>query len=164
MIKTSINKVQTTAHTMIRKGWIILNTIQECMTTNVATVSSSQTIKEAAEIMSQNNVGSIPVVDNGQLKGIITDRDITTRSTAQGGDSNTPISQVMSTNLVSGHTSMSTEEAAKVMAQHQIRRLPIVENNQLVGIVALGDLATNQMSDQAAGVALTNISEPNKTF
>lgn len=163
MIKTSINKVQTTAHTMIRKGWIILNTIQECMTTNVATVSSNQTIKEAAEIMSQDNVGSIPVVDNGQLKGIITDRDITTRSTAQGGDINTPISQVMSTNLVSGHTSMSAEEAAKVMAQHQIRRLPIVENNQLVGIVALGDLATNQMSDQAAGVALTNISEPNKT-
>lgn len=163
MIKNSTNKAQTTVHTMIRKGMIILNTIQECMTTNVETVSSNQTIKEAAAIMSQNNVGSIPVVDNGQLKGIITDRDITTRSTAQGGDNNTPISQVMSTNLVSGHTSMSTEEAAKVMAQHQIRRLPIVENNQLVGIVALGDLATNQMSDQAAGAALTNISEPNKT-
>jgi IMP dehydrogenase len=163
MIKNSTNKAQTTVHTMIRKGMIILNTIQECMTTNVETVSSNQTIKEAAAIMSQNNVGSIPVVDNGQLKGIITDRDITTRSTAQGGDNNTPISQVMSTNLVSGHTSMSTEEAAKVMAQHQIRRLPIVENNQLVGIVALGDLATNQMSDQAAGAALTNISEPSKT-
>jgi IMP dehydrogenase len=69
----------------------------------------------------------------------------------------------MSTNLVSGNTTMSATEAAKVMAQHQIRRLPIVENNQLVGIVALGDLATNQMSDQAAGAALTNISEGNKT-
>lgn len=138
-------------------------TIQECMTTSVATVSSNQTVKEAAELMSQNNVGSIPVVDNGQLKGIITDRDITLRTTAEGNDSNTLVSQVMTTNLVSGHTNMSTEEAAKVMAQHQIRRLPIVENNQLVGIVALGDLATNQMSDEAAGHALTNISEPNKT-
>ncbi|MGM7719224.1 CBS domain-containing protein [uncultured Metabacillus sp.] len=139
------------------------NTIQECMTTNVDTISSNQTIKEAAELMSRDNVGSIPVVDNGQLKGIVTDRDITVRSTAQGLDGNTPVSQVMSTNLVSGHKSMSAAEAAKIMAQHQIRRLPIVENNQLVGIVALGDLATNQLSDQAAGAALTNISEPNKT-
>lgn len=138
-------------------------TIQECMTTNVATVSSTQSIKEAAALMSQNNVGSIPVVDNGQLRGIITDRDITLRSTAEGLNSNTPVSQVMSTNLVSGNTNMSAAEAAKVMAQHQIRRLPIVENNQLVGIVALGDLATNQMSDEAAGHALTNISVPNKT-
>jgi IMP dehydrogenase len=133
------------------------------MTTNVETVSSNQSIKEAAAIMSQSNVGSIPVVDNGQLKGIITDRDITIRSTSEGRDSETPVSHVMTTNLVSGHTSMTAAEAAKVMAQHQIRRLPIVENNQLVGIVALGDLATDQMSDEAAGVALTNISEQAKT-
>lgn len=145
------------------KGEDHLN-IQGCMSRNVATVSSNQTIKEAAELMNQHNIGSIPVVDQGELKGIVTDRDITLRSTAQGLDSNTMVSQVMSTNLVSGHSTMSTEEAAKVMAQHQIRRLPIVENNQLIGIVALGDLATNQMSDQAAGVALTNISEQNKTF
>ncbi|MDQ0232365.1 CBS domain-containing protein [Metabacillus malikii] len=141
-----------------------MTTIRECMTTNVETVSSNQTIKEAAEIMARNNVGSIPVVNSGELVGIITDRDITTRSTAHGLDNQTPVSQVMTTNLVSGHISMSTEEAAKVMAQHQIRRLPIVENNQLVGIVALGDLATNEMSDEAAGVALANISEPNKTL
>jgi CBS domain-containing protein len=140
-----------------------LNTIQNCMTTNVETVSSNQSIKEAAAIMSQSNVGSIPVVDNGQLKGIITDRDITIRSTSEGRDSDTPVSHVMTTNLVSGHTSMTAAEAAKVMAQHQIRRLPIVENNQLVGIVALGDLAIDQMSDEAAGVALTNISEPTST-
>nr|WP_226670962.1 CBS domain-containing protein [Metabacillus litoralis] len=140
-----------------------MNSIQECMTTNVATISSDQTIKEAATLMEQTNVGSIPVVDNGQLRGIITDRDITLRTTAKGLENSTPVSQVMSTNLVSGHTSMSVEEAAKIMAQHQIRRLPIVDNNQLVGIVALGDLATNEMSDHAAGVALTNISEPNKT-
>lgn len=140
-----------------------MTTIQECMTRNVETVSSNQTIQEAAEIMERNNVGSIPVVDNGELKGIITDRDITTRSTAHGRDNETPVGHVMTTNLVSGHVSMSTEEAAKIMAQHQIRRLPIVENNQLVGIVALGDLATHQMSDEAAGVALANISETNKT-
>jgi CBS domain-containing protein len=133
------------------------------MTTNVETVSSNQSIKEAAAIMNQSNVGSIPVVDNGQLKGIITDRDITIRSTSEGRDSETPVSHVMTTNLVSGHTSMTAAEAAKVMAQHQIRRLPIVENNQLVGIVALGDLATEQMSNEAAGVALTNISEQTKT-
>lgn len=140
-----------------------LSSVQDRMSTNVATVSSNQTIQEAAALMHQHNVGSIPVVDNGQLKGIITDRDITTRSTAQGHTNNTPVSQVMSTNIVSGSTSMSAQEACQLMAKNQIRRLPIVDNNQLVGIVALGDLATHQLSDEAAGQALSNISEPTKT-
>ncbi|MGG3800492.1 CBS domain-containing protein [Metabacillus fastidiosus] len=141
-----------------------MNSIKEHMSTNIATVSSNQTIQEAAMLMHEYNVGSIPVVDNGQLKGIITDRDITTRSTAQGHSNDTPVSQVMSANIVSGNTLMSTEEACELMAANQIRRLPIVENNELIGIVALGDLATNHLSDEAAGQALSNISEPTKTI
>ncbi|WP_396653068.1 CBS domain-containing protein [Metabacillus arenae] len=133
------------------------------MSQNVATVSSNQTVKEAAALMSQYNVGSIPVVDNGQIKGIITDRDITLRSTAQGQDGNIPVSSVMSSNIISGSPDMSLEEASQLMAQNQIRRLPVIENNQIVGMVALGDLSTNQMSDVAAGHALSNISQPNKT-
>ncbi|MBD1382286.1 CBS domain-containing protein [Bacillus sp. IB182487] len=140
-----------------------MNTIRECMSQNVATVSSNQTVKEAAALMSQYNVGSIPVVDNGQIKGIITDRDITLRSTAQGQDGNIPVSSVMSSNIISGSPDMSLEEASQLMAQNQIRRLPVIENNQIVGMVALGDLSTNQMSDVAAGHALSNISQPNKT-
>ncbi|MFC0272175.1 CBS domain-containing protein [Metabacillus herbersteinensis] len=139
-----------------------MNSIQDYMTKNIATISSNQTIQEAASLMNQYDVGSIPVVDNGQLKGILTDRDITLRSTAEGLASDTTVSQVMSTNLISGTSSMSSAEAAELMSANQIRRLPIVENNQLVGMVALGDLATNQMSDEAAGHALTNISSSSK--
>jgi CBS domain-containing protein len=130
------------------------------MTKNVVTVSPNQTIKEAAALMSQHNVGAIPVVENGQVKGIITDRDITLRTTAEGRDGNTPVSQVMSTNIVSGNPNMSVQEAAQLMSQNQIRRLPIVENNQLSGIVALGDLATDNSSDQQAEQALSSISTP----
>jgi IMP dehydrogenase len=129
------------------------------MTKELVTISSTQSIQEAAELMSSQNIGSIPVVDGGQVKGIITDRDITLRSTAEGKASDTKVADVMSSNLVTGTPDMSSEEAAQLMASNQIRRLPIVENNQLVGYVALGDLATDQMSDEAAGHALTNISE-----
>ncbi|WP_243291898.1 CBS domain-containing protein [Bacillus sp. FJAT-47783] len=141
-----------------------MNTIQDIMSKNVVCVSSNQTVQEAAQLMSQHNIGSIPVVENGQLKGVLTDRDITLRTTAQGMDGNTPVSEVMSTNIVSGNPNMSLQEASQLMAQNQIRRLPIVENNQLVGYVALGDLATNQMSNESAGEALTNISQQNQTF
>ncbi|ANB58560.1 CBS domain protein [Anoxybacillus sp. B7M1] len=138
------------------------NTVEGIMTKNVATVSPNQTVQEAAELMSQKNVGALPVVENGQVRGIITDRDITLRTTADGKGASIPVSQVMSTNLVTGTPNMSVGEAANVMAQHQIRRLPIVENNQLRGIVALGDIATNQQYDNAAEQALTNISEPSQ--
>lgn len=135
------------------------SSIRESMTKDLVTISSSQSIQEAAELMSSQNVGSIPVVDGGQVKGVITDRDITLRSTAQGMSNNAKVADIMSSNLVTGTPDMSSEEAAQLMASNQIRRLPIVENNQLVGYVALGDLATDQMSNEAAGQALTNISE-----
>jgi CBS domain-containing protein len=138
------------------------NKVESIMTKNVATISPNQTIQEAAQLMSQKNVGALPVVENGQMKGIVTDRDITLRTTAQGLNASTPVSQVMSTNLVTGTPEMSVEEAANVMSQHQIRRLPIVENNQLRGIVALGDIATNHAYDEEAEQALTNISEPSQ--
>ncbi len=135
------------------------SSIRESMTKDLVTISSSQSIQEAAELMSSQNIGSIPVVDGGQVKGVITDRDITLRSTAHGMSNDTKVADVMSSNLVTGTPDMSSEEAAQLMSSNQIRRLPIVENNQLVGYVALGDLATDQMSNEAAGQALTNISE-----
>ncbi|ASB90357.1 CBS domain-containing protein YhcV [Bacillus sonorensis] len=150
-------------HTNNRKGCSLLNTVSNAMSRQVATVSSNQTVQEAAELMSQHNVGAIPVVDQGVLKGMITDRDITLRTTAQGQDGQTPVSEVMTTNVVSGNPDMSLQEASQLMAQSQIRRLPIVENNHLVGIVALGDLAVNDLSNESAGQALTNISTPTRT-
>ncbi|EZP78595.1 hypothetical protein H839_01966 [Parageobacillus genomosp. 1] len=139
------------------------NKVQDVMTKNVATVSPNQTVQEAAQIMSEKNIGALPVVENGQVIGMITDRDITLRTSAQGKDpASIRVSEVMTNRVVTGTPDMSVQEAAKVMAQHQVRRLPIVENNQLQGIVALGDIATNSASDEAAGQALTNISEPSQ--
>ncbi|MDR4434533.1 CBS domain-containing protein [Bacillus tequilensis] len=138
-----------------------MSSVKDTMTTQVATVSPNQTIQEAASLMKQHNVGVIPVVEQGVLKGMLTDRDIALRTTAQGRDGHTPVSEVMSTDLVSGNPHMSLEDASQLMAQHQIRRLPIVDQNNLVGIVALGDLAVNQMSNESAGEALTNISHQN---
>ncbi|WP_339147832.1 MULTISPECIES: CBS domain-containing protein [unclassified Sutcliffiella] len=133
-------------------------TLNNIMAKNIITIEATQSVKEAAALMQQHNIGSIPVIQNGQLAGIITDRDITIRTTSQGLDANTPVSSCMSSNIVAGNSSMSVHEAAQLMAQNQIRRLPVVENNQIVGMVALGDLATIQEYQNEAGQALTNIS------
>ncbi|MDK2820966.1 MAG: hypothetical protein PWP31_931 [Clostridia bacterium] len=138
------------------------NKLGDIMTRNIVTVSPQQTISEAAQIMSQYNIGSVPVVQNGQCVGIITDRDITLRVTAKGQDAGmTKVESVMSKNVVTGNPQMSVQEAANLMAQNQIRRLPVVDNNnQICGIVALGDLAVQNVYQDEAGEALSSISEP----
>jgi CBS domain-containing protein len=139
------------------------NKLGDIMTKNVVSVSPNQSIEEAAQLMSQNNVGSLPVVENGQLKGIITDRDITLRSTAKGGNEKASVSDCMSSqNMVTGSPEMDTKEAVQMMSQHQIRRLPVVDQNNMVGMVSLGDLSTENETQNEAGQALNSISTPSK--
>ncbi|ARK30678.1 CBS domain-containing protein [Halalkalibacter krulwichiae] len=133
--------------------------ISEIMSKDVVTINFDQSIQEAASLMKSYDIGSIPVVKNGQLVGIITDRDITLRSTASGKDSHISVKECMSTNLTVASPSTDPHEAANIMAQHQIRRLPVVENGQIVGIVAIGDLATENIYENEAGEALSEISE-----
>ena len=135
--------------------------IKEIMTTNVKTISESCTLQEAAEHMKSLNVGSIPVCNkSNKLVGMVTDRDMVVRGLTSGSDSNTPVSQVMSTNPVSIEPDTGVHEAARVMAKNQIRRLPVVENNKVVGIVSIGDLAVRDIYINEAGDALSSISEP----
>lgn len=135
--------------------------LQDIMTQKVATVTPQQSVQEAAQLMSQYNVGAIPVVENGKCVGIVTDRDITLRAVSQGqAPGNTKVQAVMTDGIVTGTPQMDVHEAANLMAQRQIRRLPVVENGQLAGIVALGDLATQNIYQNEAGQALTQISEP----
>ncbi|WP_404454140.1 CBS domain-containing protein [Virgibacillus necropolis] len=136
--------------------------LRSFMTPSVFTITETQSVQEAAAIMSEHNIGAIPVTDNnGQMVGIITDRDITLRTTAQGEASQTPISQVMTAQqVVQGTPDMDVHQAAELMAQQQIRRLPVVENGQIVGMVALGDLASNEQLGNEAGQALSSISAP----
>lgn len=132
------------------------------MTNDVYTVNESQSIQEAAALMSEHNIGALPVVDNSEnMVGMITDRDITLRSTAQGEAAQTPVSEVMTAQqIVHGTPDMDIHQAAELMAQQQIRRLPIVENGKIVGMVALGDLAVDDQLQNEAGEALSDISNP----
>lgn len=135
--------------------------LQEIMTRQVATVSPQQSVQQAAEIMHRYNVGSVPVVENGRCVGIITDRDISLRTAAQGlNPAATKVESVMTREVVTATPDMDAHQAADLMAKYQIRRLPVVENGRLTGIVALGDLAVQNIYQNEAGQALSNISQP----
>jgi CBS domain-containing protein len=136
--------------------------IKGVMTSNVETVTPDCTVNKAAQVMRDLNVGAVPVCNGKQPVGVITDRDIAIRNAADAGDVNAPVNQIMTGNVVSGTPEMSTQEAAQLMAENQIRRLPIVENGNLVGIVSLGDLAVQSKADMEAGKALSHISTPSQ--
>ncbi|WP_085521242.1 CBS domain-containing protein [Tuberibacillus sp. Marseille-P3662] len=132
------------------------------MTKDVISVEPGQSVQQAAQLMSQYNIGALPVVENGQVKGMITDRDITLRSTAQENNEQSKVSECMSTNNVRmGDANMDVNEASTMMAEHKLRRLPVTENNELVGMVALGDL-TQDNEPNDAGQALSSISKPSE--
>ncbi|MFZ3579106.1 CBS domain-containing protein [Virgibacillus sp. DJP39] len=138
--------------------------IREIMTSDVFTINETQSIQEAGALMSEKNIGSMPVVGNdGHIVGMITDRDITLRSTAQGEDSHTPVSEVMTAQqVVKATPDMDVHEAAELMAQQQIRRLPVIENGQVIGMIALGDLAVENQLTNESEEALSSISTPSK--
>ncbi|TWT27796.1 CBS domain-containing protein [Planomicrobium sp. CPCC 101110] len=136
--------------------------VTEIMTTDVETCTTDTAIQAVAVQMLNLDVGSIPVVDTngGGLVGIITDRDIVIRGIAAQFSLDTPVGQILSSDLVTGTPDMDVEDAATLMAEHQIRRLPICEDNKLLGIVALGDIAVKDQSDEHAGEAIEDISKP----
>ncbi|KEO81083.1 CBS domain-containing protein [Tumebacillus flagellatus] len=136
--------------------------IRELMTRDVKTLKREHTLQEAAQMMADLDVGIIPVANQGDhLEGVITDRDIVVRAVAKGMDINsTKINECLSPAVVTCNPDMTAQEAADLMAQHQIRRLPVVEKERLVGIVAIGDLAVVGIHENEAGFALSEISEP----
>ncbi|EIJ81626.1 inosine-5'-monophosphate dehydrogenase related protein [Bacillus methanolicus PB1] len=133
--------------------------IRDIMTTDVETCSLLDNIYEVAVKMKDLNVGAIPVVDNGKLVGMITDRDIVLRCIAEKNPPSSKVEEVMSRQLVTVTPESSTREAAQLMAKNQIRRLPVVEGDKLAGIVSLGDFAVRQLTDDQAKEALSEISE-----
>jgi len=132
--------------------------IREVMTPNPRTVSPDDTIQSAARIMRDEDTGAIPVVENGRPVGMVTDRDIVVRAVADGGQVSRPVRDIVTTGVISVTPEMSTREANELMSEHQVRRLPVVENDQLVGIVSLGDLAVKEGKDRRTGDTLQDIS------
>lgn len=136
--------------------------ISEVMTREVEVVSPDASLREAARKMDDLNVGVLPVCDGQRLVGILTDRDITVRATAIGESPDvTRVDEVMSGEVWWCHEDDDVEDVAHRMGEKQIRRMPVIDHNRmLVGIVALGDFAT----DMAPGTqdALRHISEPSE--
>jgi CBS domain-containing protein len=133
--------------------------IRDVMTPNPRTVTPDDSIQNAARIMRDEDTGVVPVVDNGRAVGMVTDRDIVVRAVADGGQLNRPIRDIVSTSVVCASPEMSTREAAQLMSDHQVRRLPVVENERLIGIVSIGDLAVKEGKDSRTGDTLQAISE-----
>ncbi|MTV49061.1 CBS domain-containing protein [Heliobacillus mobilis] len=131
------------------------------MTQDITSISSDKSVIEAAKIMKQLDVGAVPVVQGDKCIGMITDRDIVLRVVAQGQDpQNTQVNAAMTSDPITASPDMDVHAAADLMAERQIRRLPVVEKERLVGIVALGDLAVTNIFQNEAGDALSEISEP----
>lgn len=134
--------------------------VKDIMSKNVTCLNEHDTVEKAAELMKSCDVGSIPVCKNEKLIGIVTDRDIALRSVAEGQSPHQRVRDVMSTDLVIGSPEMNVNDAVKIMGEKQIRRLPIVEDDSLVGIVALGDISLEPVLQNNAEDALKNISKP----
>ncbi|HEV8250342.1 MAG TPA: CBS domain-containing protein [Gaiellaceae bacterium] len=134
--------------------------IRDVMTPNPRTVEPSTPVQEAAKLMREEDVGPIPIVESGSVAGIVTDRDIVLKVVAEGSDpSSTPVSDIASRDLVTVDPDQSLDDALRLMAQHQVRRLPVVEEDgRLVGIVAQADIA-RAADDQRTGEVVEEISK-----
>jgi len=136
--------------------------IKEVMTRNAECTRPTATIRDVAERMKQLNVGSLPVCDNDRLVGIVTDRDITVRSISEGRDPDLDhVSDVMSPGVTCCFEDQEVQEAARLMHDGQIRRLPVLNRDKrLVGIVSLGDLAVQTGDQNLVGATVAGVSEP----
>ena len=136
--------------------------VSEVTTRNAECTRPEATLQEAAERMKALDVGSLPVCDNDQLVGVLTDRDITVRCVAEGHDPRTDhVRDAMTPQVHYCFEDNDVTDAAEIMRQRQVRRLPVLNHDKrMVGIVALGDLAVEDGNEQLAGHALEGISEP----
>lgn len=136
-----------------------MRTIAEVMTTDVEVIRPEETLRDAARAMADLDVGSLPVCDGRKLIGMITDRDITIRAVAEGKSPDTSVSDVMTDEVVWCTDTDSVDDVLQKMSDAQVRRIPVVdEDRQLVGIVALGDIALEEEDD--VDEALRDISMP----
>jgi CBS domain-containing protein len=134
--------------------------VSEVMTRDVQTVRPDQPVQEAASFMLSADAGSIPVAHEGRLIGMITDRDIAVRGIAKGYGPDTPVRELMTDDVICARVDDDVEEAASKMSEAQVRRLPVIdEQEQLCGIVSLGDLS-READEDCATEALQGVSEP----
>lgn len=135
--------------------------LKELMTRDVKVITPDMTIGDAAKMMRDGNFGMMPVIEDDRMIGTISDRDITIRAVAEGKDCSSKVRDVMSEGIAWAYEDESVEQAATIMSERQVRRLPVVNRDKrLVGIVALGDFAVESSQIQPAAQALADISQP----
>lgn len=134
--------------------------LREIMSERVVRIDPEESVAVAARTLARYNIGVLPVCGgDGRLYGVVTDRDLVTRCVAAGRQpASTAVREVMTTGVVSARPDMDTVAAARLMGQQQIRRLPVLENGRLCGMVSLGDLANREETACDAQDALTEIS------
>jgi CBS domain-containing protein len=136
------------------------NSVRDAMTEDPRSIGASASVVEAARLMREDDIGSLPITDDEKLVGMITDRDITTRVVAEAADPGmTAVGDVYSRDLISVEPDKDLEEALQLMARHQVRRLPVVENGRLIGIIAQADIALSE-NETKTGELVEAISEP----
>jgi len=138
--------------------------VKDIMTTNIATLTPENTIMDAAREMQKHNIGCMPVCQpEGKIVGIITDRDIVVRCIASNGNpKSTLVKDVMTKNVITAKPDMDADDALETMATNKIRRLPVIQNDTLIGMIAIGDFATRKVFHSEASQALGEISEPSR--
>jgi len=134
-------------------------TVADVVTPDPVTLEASRTVRDAAELMRAGDIGDVVVVEDGRLVGIVTDRDLVVRVLAVGGGPDDAIRQAVSGNVVTVSPTESIERAAQLMSENAVRRLPVVVDDVVVGIVSIGDLAIERDPDSA--LADISVAEPN---
>lgn len=133
--------------------------VRDVMTSNPTTCSVEASVADAAKVMAQEDVGPIPIIEGDRLVGILTDRDIVVRVVAEGRDAqSTTVGDVASTDLATVSPDENLDRALQLLAEQQVRRLPVVEGETLVGVVAQADIA-RQGDDRTTGEVVEQISE-----
>jgi CBS domain-containing protein len=140
---------------------------QDLMTTNPACCTPSSTVREAAQMMRDNDCGCVPVVEgeSKRVVGVMTDRDIACRCVAEGKSPDTPVRDIMTTNPQCCHPEDDVAAVEQIMIEAQVRRVPVVDAKQCcVGMIAQADLALNEeaASDRDVGRVVERISEPGR--
>ncbi len=132
---------------------------REIMTSSVKTATRGQSLRDVAIMMRDGDMGSIPVVEDGKLVGIVTDRDIVVRSIADGKDADTPVGESMTTEIFSVRPDDFVFEAIRLMGDKQVRRIPVVDGNgALAGIIAMADIALEMEDEREIAETLEEIS------
>ena len=135
------------------------DTVRDLIQGDPATVEASATIEEAAKLMDGKDIGNVLVVENGEVQGIVTDRDIVVRVVAKGNGPDASVREACTTDLETLEPDSSIEDAIKKMEQGNVRRLPVIEDGKPLGVISLGDLA--EARDQDSALADISSAAPN---